>query len=67
MLRASLAAYPDAFILWYALARLEARRHDYKAALQDDLKALTAYQLVSSTGLGQYESVVGPQVESGIW
>lgn len=59
-LRRSLAANPDAFMLWWTLARLEARRHDYRDALQDDVRALSAYQLVSSAGLGAYEGVVNP-------
>jgi tetratricopeptide (TPR) repeat protein len=66
-LRASLAANPDAFMLWYALAQLESQRHDYSAALHDDLKALSAYQLVVSAGLGSYESVIGPEQENGTW
>jgi tetratricopeptide (TPR) repeat protein len=66
-LRASLEANPDAFMLWYALAQLESQRHEYSAALHDDLKALSAYQLVASAGLGSYESVIGPEQESGTW
>jgi tetratricopeptide (TPR) repeat protein len=66
-LRASLKADPDAFMLWYALAQLDSQRHDYSAALHDDLKALSAYQLVVSAGLGNYESVIGTEQESGTW
>jgi tetratricopeptide (TPR) repeat protein len=64
-LRASVEADPDAFMLWYALAQLDSQRHDYSSALHDDLKALSAYQLVTSGGLGSYQSVIGPEQESG--
>jgi hypothetical protein len=46
---------------------LEALRHDYSAALHDDLKALSAYQLVSSVGLGRYQSTVGFPQEGAVW